>query len=337
MTREVCITVGIPFLNARATLADAIRSVLAQTWDDWELLLVDDGSTDGSVQIADAVQDPRVRLVYDGTNRGLCQRLNQIAGLARGRYLARMDADDLMHPERLRRQIRFLEENPAVDLVDATVVTIDANNKPLGIRGDRPLNTVPRAVLRSGLLLHPSVTGRTDWFRDHPYDGRFVRAEDHELWVRTCRNSSFARLREPLFFYREGLSGNLRNYLRSAKTVRKILRVYGPATVGYGETAWLLARSYLKSFAYWTYTKLGRQDSLIRARTRPLTADEAATAYAALRTIRQTPLPNSERVDHEQPTGPDGAAEPASPARLHGAADTVFPHPPGGVCTGPGG
>jgi glycosyltransferase involved in cell wall biosynthesis len=336
VTREVCLTVGIPFLNARATLADAVRSVLAQTRDDWELLLVDDGSTDGSVQIASAVQDPRVRVVCDGTHRGLCERLNQIAGLARGRYLARMDADDLMHPNRLRRQVCYLEENPAVDLVDTATVTIDEDSKPLGIRGDRPLDTDPRAVLRSGLLLHPSVTGRTGWFRDHPYDGNFVRAEDHELWVRTCRDTSFARLREPLFFYREGLSGNLRNYLRSAKTVRKILRVYGPAAVGYGETSWLLARSYLKSFAYWTYTKLGRQDRLIRARTRPLTADETAAAHAALCAIRQTPLPNSERVDHEQATGPDGAAEPAPPPRLHGAADAGFPHPPGGVCTGPG-
>jgi hypothetical protein len=137
------------------------------------------------------------------------------------------------------------------------------------------------------------VTGRTGWFRDHPYDGRFVRAEDHELWVRTCRNTTFARLGEPLFFYREGLSGNLRNYLQSARAVRQVLRVYGPAAVGYGETALLLARSCLKSCAYWTYTKLGRQGRLIRARTRPLTADEAAAARAALSTILQTPLPTS--------------------------------------------
>jgi glycosyltransferase involved in cell wall biosynthesis len=336
VTRAVCVSVGIPFLNARATLADAVRSVLAQTWDDWELLLVDDGSSDGSVQVARAVQDPRVRVVCDGSHRGLTARLNQIAGLARGRYLARMDADDLMHPERLRRQVRFLEENPAVDLVDTAAVTIDEENEPLGVRGDRPLNTDPRAVLRSGLLLHPTVTGRAVWFRDHPYDVRFVRGEDHELWVRTCQNTSFARLTEPLFFYREALSGNLRNYLRSAESVRKVLRVYGPAVVGYGETALLLARSYLKSWTYWAYTKLGRQGRLIRARTRPLGADEAAAARAALSTILQTPLPTWQRVDHEQATGHDGAAEAAPAARLHGAADAEFPQPPGGVRAGPG-
>jgi glycosyltransferase involved in cell wall biosynthesis len=294
VTREVRVTVGLPFLNAGGTLADAIRSVLAQTWDDWELLLVDDGSSDGSVQIARSIQDSRVRVVSDGAHQGLTARLNQIAGLARGRYLARMDADDLMHPERLRRQVCFLDENPRVDLVDTATITIDEANEPLGLRGERPLNTDPRAVLRSGLLVHPTVTGRTVWFRGHPYDGRFVRAEDHELWLRTCRNTTFARLNEPLFFYREGLSGNLRNYLRSAKTVRKILRVYGPETVGYGEMALLLARSYLKSGAYWTYTMLSRQDRLIRARTRPLSTVEESAARATLSAILQTPLPTSQ-------------------------------------------
>jgi glycosyltransferase involved in cell wall biosynthesis len=334
MTREPVVSVGIPFLNARATLADAIRSVLAQTWDDWELLLVDDGSSDGSVQVARAVLDARVRVIWDGAHQGLTVRLNQIASLARGRHLARMDADDLMHPERLRRQVHFLEANPRVDLVDTATVTIDEANEPLGIRGDRPLDTDPRAVLRSGLLLHPTVTGRTAWFRANPYDRRFVRAEDHELWVRTCRSTAFARLNEPLFFYREGLSGNLRNYLRSARTVRKILRVYGPAAVGLGATALLLARSYLKSCAYWTYTKLGRQDRLIRARTRPLEPDEAAAARAALRAILQTPLPTGQRADHEQATehaALGDAAELSSAARLHGAADAGFPLAPGGV------
>ena len=335
MKNEIRVSVGIPFLNAQATLADAIRSVLAQTWDDWELLLADDGSSDGSLRVACSIRDPRVRVLRDGTHRGLTERLNQIASLARGRYLARMDADDLMHPERLRRQVRFLEDNPSVDLVDTATITIDEKNEPLGLRGDRPLNIDPRAVLRSGLLLHPTVMGRTDWFRKHPYDGRFVRAEDHELWVRTCRNTSFARLSEPLFFYREGLSGNLRNYLRTGRTIRKILRVYGPTEVGYGETALLLGRSYLKSCAYWTYTKLGQQHRLIRGRTRPLQADEETAARAALYAILQTPLPSSERIDHEHLPGED-SAEPTPAAHLHGTADAGFPQPPGGLCAGSG-
>ena len=109
----VTVTIGIPFLNARRTLADAVRSVFAQTHGDWELLLVDDGSTDGSSDVVRQLLDPRVRLLADGVTLGLCARLNQIAAAARGAYLARMDADDLMHPERIARQLEHLRPTRA--------------------------------------------------------------------------------------------------------------------------------------------------------------------------------------------------------------------------------
>jgi glycosyltransferase involved in cell wall biosynthesis len=336
MTQAVTVSIGIPFLNAKKTLADAVRSVLAQSFGDWELLLVDDGSTDGSVEVAGAIRHPRVRLLCDGVNRGLPNRLNQIAALARGRFLARMDADDLMHPERLQRQVHFLEANPRVDLVDTATFTIDDGNEPLGIRGDRPQDCDPPAVLKAGLLIHPTVMGRTGWFRANPYDARYVRAEDKELWVRTCRRTAFGRLHEPLFFYREGLSGNLRNYLRTEKTNREILRVYGPEFVGRFGTALLLARSHLRGWIYWAFTRLGLQARLIKARTRPLTAAESAVARGALRTVLQTTLPISDPVDHEQAIGHDRLAESPSGARLHGPADVELSRPAGGVCAAPG-
>jgi glycosyltransferase involved in cell wall biosynthesis len=337
VTGTPSLTIGIPFLNARPTLADAVRSVLAQTYADWELLLVDDGSTDGSLAVAHAIHDARVRVVSDGANCGLVARLNQIAALARGRYLARMDADDLMHPERLERQVRFLNDNPGVDVVGTATFTIDEANAPIGIRGERPLDCDARAVLQAGLLIHPTVTGRTAWFRQNPYDARFVRAEDHELWVRTCRQTAFARLREPLFFYRESLSGNLQNYLRSAATVREIIRTYGPAVVGRFGTALLLGRSRLKSWTYWALTKLGCQSRLIRARTRRLTGVEADLVRATLRSILQIQLPVFERVDHESAHEPDCHAELPPAARLHRPADAAFSRPPSEIRAEPGG
>jgi glycosyltransferase involved in cell wall biosynthesis len=295
VTGGVTVSIGIPFLNALPTLADAVRSVLAQTYRDWELLLVNDGSSDGSLELAQQIQDPRVRLLSDGVTRGLCHRLNQIAALARGKYLARMDADDLMHPRRLARQIEFLERNPRVDLLDTATYTIDECNQPLGVRGDKPLNCDPAAVLKQGLLIHPAVTGRTEWFRRHPYDPAFVRAEDLELWSRVSGSTVFGRLQEPLLFYRESWSGNLNNYLHSSRTVRKILRVYGPSTVGVYGTAVLIAKSYVKSWSYWVSTKLRVQGRLIRRRVRPLDAGEAAAAGAALYSILETPLPGVSR------------------------------------------
>lgn len=294
MNDTVTVTVGIPFLNARRTLADAVRSVFAQTHADWELLLVDDGSADGSSDVVRLLRDPRVRLLADGVRLGLCARLNQIAAEARGAYLARMDADDLMHPERIARQLEHLRSNPGVDLVDTATVTVDDDLTPLGIRGERPLDPRPEAVLRDGLLIHPTVTGRTDWFRRNPYDARFVRAEDRELWVRTCATSTFARLTEPLFFYREAPAGNLANYLRTERTVRDVLRRYGPPLVGPERTRRLVMRSRLKSMAYRVGTRLGMQGRLIRRRNRPLDSSEAAEARRVLAEIWRTIVPGLE-------------------------------------------
>jgi len=288
------VSIGIPFFNARATLADAVRSVFAQSREDWELLLVDDGSTDGSGDVARRVRDPRVRLMADDVNKGLPSRLNEIARLAQGEYLARMDADDLMHPQRLERQVRFLEAHPAVDVVDAAVYTIASDNEPLGKRGRVPLAADPVSVLRRGLLLHPAVTGRTAWFRNNPYDAGYVRAEDRELWIRTCARTVFARVPEPLLFYREDLSGNLKSYLQTLRSTRQILRTYGPPLVGRLGTARLVAGEHLKGLCYRLFTRLGRADRLIRRRNRPLEAAEAAAARAVIGRVLRTSVPGFE-------------------------------------------
>lgn len=290
MSDRVSVTIGIPFLNARRSLATAVRSVFAQTHEDWELLLIDDGSTDGSIDVVRRVNDPRVRLLADGSNRGLCARLNQIAAMARGTYLARMDADDVMHPERIGRQLALLRADPSVDLVDTATFTMDEDLTPLGIRGDGPLDARPEAVLRDGLLIHPTVMGRSEWFRRHPYDPVFVRAEDRELWIRTCATTRCARLGQPLFFYREGPAGNLGNYLRTERTVRDILRLYGPALVGVRQTRLLVIRSRLKSMAYRLGTVLGLQGRLISRRNRRLEATEVREASRILAAIQRTPV-----------------------------------------------
>ncbi len=288
MSARVSVSIGIPFLNARRFLADAVRSVFAQTHDDWELLLIDDGSTDGSLDLVRGIDDPRVRIFSDGINRGLCVRLNQIASQAQGKFLARMDADDLMHPQRIARQLEFLARHPTVDVVDTATCTVDDDLTPLGIRSECPLDSAAESVLRNGLLVHPTVMGSAEWFREHPYDPNYVRAEDRELWCRTCATTKFGRLGEPLFFYREGLAGNLRNYVRTEMTVRKILRAYGPPLVGAGRTSLLVARSHLKSWAYRLTTMLGLQGHLIRKRNRRLTVAEMQAARNALGQILRT-------------------------------------------------
>lgn len=285
------VTIAIPFYNANRTIADAVKSVFAQTYKDWELILIDDGSRDGSADQVKQIQDSRVRVISDGVNCGLSARLNQIATIAKGDYLARMDADDLMHPERIARQVTFLAENPSIDAIDTATYTVDDDLTPLGIRGDEPLDCRPESVLKNGLFIHPTMMGRTKWFRHNPYDGAFVRAEDRELWCRTCTQSKFARLVEPLFFYREALTGNLQNYINTGKTIRKILQKYGPPLLGAWRTSVLIKKFAMRSAIYRGATALGIQGKIIRRRNRPLTQHELKAAQAVIMQILETPVP----------------------------------------------
>lgn len=285
------VSIGLPFFNNRKTLADAIRSVFAQTLCDWELILVDDGSTDASLALAQGVLDPRVRVVSDGVNRGLAPRLNQIAGLARGKYLARLDGDDMMHPARLERQITALESNPAADMAGTAMYSLDRSDRPRGIQGLARGDTRPMAVLTRALLLHATITGRTEWFQRYPYDESRRRTEDRELFIRTFRNLSFIHLSEALYFCREELSVRLDKYLTTCREVRSIFRQYAPELVGRPRTAALCLASWLKGEIYRLSIQLHAEQYLVRRRNTPLTEEQTRMAAETIELIRSTPVP----------------------------------------------
>jgi len=291
------VTIGIPIYNAERTLPDVLRSVFAQSLQDWELIMVDDGSTDGSLLIAQSVKDGRVRVVTDGRNLGLENRLNQITQMARSPLIARMDADDLMHPERLAAQVYLLENHPELDAVDCGVLIIDGQGRPTGARPSRQLGTSPYEALQNTLMVHPSVTARAKWMLENPYDLAYPRAEDYELWVRTVARSQFSRIAVPLYFYREvGWEPFpfLRKYLKSAVSVRAAIRKHGPGLVGRRRVAQLLVRSYAKCLVFRACTVVGKQELLIRARSGELTPAERAEAEEIIRRVRATVVPGLE-------------------------------------------
>jgi glycosyltransferase involved in cell wall biosynthesis len=198
------ISIVLPALNSERTLASAIASVQAQTFQDWELLVLDDGSTDSTVEIALSVGDSRIRVIADGTHRGLPAQLNRAVEMARGKYLARMDADDLAYPTRFQKQADFLDENPEVDLVAGWVTVFRSDGTLLGTRRAptsheqicaRPWRGIPMA--------HPTWLGRVEWFRANPYREDQVRMEDRELLLRTYQSSRFAVIPEVVLAYRE--------------------------------------------------------------------------------------------------------------------------------------
>ncbi len=187
------ITVGIPFFNAAKTLELAAASVRAQTYPNLELILMDDGSTDRSLEAAhrasaswaDERGASKVRLVSDGENRGLPYRLNQITSLARGKFIARMDSDDLSHPARLERQFKALTET-GCDVVSTGTIYIDGARQPMGKLhlGESPFTPDPFVMFKNGShLVHASILAKASWCRENPYRADFNRAEDRELFL----------------------------------------------------------------------------------------------------------------------------------------------------------
>lgn len=227
MNKFAYISVGIPIYNAESYLADAIKSVLAQTYPYWELILVDDGSTDGSLAIAQsfAEKDSRIRVISDGTNKKLPARLNQIIREAKYDYIARMDADDVMHPQRLEKQLEFLEKNKEYNLVSSGLVSIDNYNKVKGFRCvDQLFDEFSNPSL-SYPIVHPSVMARKSWYLRNQYSEKYPRAEDFELWTRAITKQDFkiAVLPNLLLYYRE--EGNLSKD-KIVNSYKDILKIY---------------------------------------------------------------------------------------------------------------
>lgn len=267
-----------------------MRSVFAQTFQDWELILVDDHSSDCSPCIAQSVIDPRVRVYSGGAGKGFVYQLNRITQMVRGKYYARMDADDMMHPERLSKQVKYLEENVNIDLVDAAMYSMDQQCNVKTVRNLNSLDYRPVILLGRGLLCHATVMGHVEWFKKNPYDPKYLRAEDRELWCRTFKNSRFGRVKEPLYFVREGHI-NVNNYLVSGKTERLIMKTYGPLYAGKYRVMRLIIESYIKGYAYRFFSLVNSHDVLVNLRNQPLSKKGKAVADSTIEQIKSTHVP----------------------------------------------
>lgn len=198
------ISVLMPVFNAQKDLRQAIDSILNQSFSDFEFLIIDDGSTDQSAQIVESYDDSRIRFLCNPKNLGLVPTLNRGLSEARGKYIARMDADDISEPLRFESQVALLENDQA-DICGGLFRIIDTNGK---VTGDVSVpfltdelvaclaNTVPFA--------HGSVTMRASFLRQHDLQyGPSPYAEDYDLWIRIFEcGGRFANIPEIIFEYR---------------------------------------------------------------------------------------------------------------------------------------
>jgi len=254
------LTVGIPFLNAESTLAAAIRSVFAQTYQDWELLLVDDGSSDRSLEIARAVRDPRVKVICDGLRMRLSARLNQIVSEAKYDFVARMDADDLMSPYRFERQMAFLASSNAT-LVTSSMAMLSRSLEPIGIRDGGPTINA-RSILRGHSLAHAPLLAKKEWFSRNRYNEMLTRTQDAELWFRAfikgeLNEGSIVGMRDLLYFCREEAGVVSAKIIESHRALRHLIRTCPPNVLSWSEKEFELGRSHLRSLVIRGLANLG--------------------------------------------------------------------------------
>ncbi len=292
---SVEVSIGLPFKDDRRTLELAIRSVFSQTHTDWELLLLDDGSADGCLELARAIEDPRVRVLSDGHNRGLAARLDELTLASQGEFIVRMDADDVMHPERVSAQAEALRDSPDVSLVASAAFVMDNDERVLGITGKEEITNHPGLFLRSRVIVHPTIAARRDWMQANPYDPRLRRSQDHELFLRTHPHSRFLKLAAPLLFYRDLGKFSLSKYVEQRRFERETYRTFGADRIGGTATARRIAASHAKEAVYRALDRVGRADAaydrITRRRITPLTPTEADQASAALRRVQATSIP----------------------------------------------
>jgi glycosyltransferase involved in cell wall biosynthesis len=206
MTRPLLVSVVLPVFNAERFLRRSVESILAQTYDTLELVIVDDGSTDSSAVIAAefASRDARVRVVRLRKS-GLPRALNAGVAASRGGLIARMDADDLAHPERLQQQVAYLEANPDCVLVGTAIDVMDANGASLGTRyfaADHE-EIVDEMLHGTFAISHPAVVMRRDALLSvGGYDESLFPSDDFALWLALSNAGRLANLRAPLLRYR---------------------------------------------------------------------------------------------------------------------------------------
>jgi glycosyltransferase involved in cell wall biosynthesis len=202
------VTVVMAVHNGESTVAAAIESIRRQTYGDWDFMIVDDGSTDGTSDLLEkeALADKRISVIRNPFNRGLAPSLNIGWQRARGDVIARMDADDTSMPERFEKQVAFLTSHPEIDVLGTAKAAVDSAGRVVGY-GYRPEwhDDIAARMYKWNPFIHPSVMMRRRFLIDlggYDEDERVRRAEDCDLWLRGYRRFRYHNLQEPLIRYR---------------------------------------------------------------------------------------------------------------------------------------
>jgi len=250
MVRSRSVSFILPVFNGRKFISKAIDSLLSQQYENFRIIIINDGSTDESASVLSGFKDSRIVVVNCCDNKGLAHRLNQGIKLADSDYIARMDQDDIAYPDRLKWQVSYMEKN-------SNLIGSGADVSFLGIGGYSQFPHSPNA-LRSELLFrcsinHPTVILRRKMFIDagFQYEARDDALEDYRLWQKITRTHDFGNLNKRVLQYRINADGMTRSSEKDAEgRDRSIANAYRENLLYYGidfpVEKYLLIRSLFK-------------------------------------------------------------------------------------------
>ena len=201
------VSVLFPCYNAAEFQVQSLESILNQTYRNLEIIIIDDGSTDNTVDIVKkyADQDPRIRFYQNPENRKLIFTLNRGIEIASGKYIARMDSDDISFPERIEKLVAVLEDSPEVDFASSGFYIIDTKGKIIYTSVPKALTGKPLKFVSffSTPLLHPGLLIRSELLKTAGFSSEYIHCEDYELFSRLVMNGRVARnISKPLIYYR---------------------------------------------------------------------------------------------------------------------------------------
>ena len=203
-------------------------------------------------------------------------------------YLAIMDADDMMHPERLSKQLGILKRQQNINLVDNGCYSFDRDYIPTSKRCTGPYRQSPFVILEKSYMLHGSITGRTSWFANKRYNETILRAVDKELLCRNLDNILAHRITEPLYFVRELGEITTEKCYRSLRGTIHILKVHGPRLIGRLGTYYLMAKIHIKFLVQYSMIFFGQADIIANRRNSPISQSEKEEAHKIIEGILAT-------------------------------------------------
>ena len=199
--QKILLSVVLPVYNGEKYLQEAIDSILAQTYKYFEFIILNDGSTDRTEEIILSYADDRIRYVKNERNLQIVATLNKGIDLVQGEYIVRMDADDISHPERFKKQLSFMESHLDIDVCGSHVKPFGQGQGHFWMYPTSP-EALKVELLFCSPLAHPSVIIRKSFFEHNKYSEAYQKAEDYYLWASNKLNHSYANIPEVLLFYR---------------------------------------------------------------------------------------------------------------------------------------